>query len=81
MLDITWYEAQLARIAKQQPNANLATWPVFFKTLLLNGIEGHSGRRLAGYKCVSISKHPPHFNKVLIHESYSLVTRPSYFNA
>ena len=39
MLDITWYEAQLARIAKQQqPKANLGTWPVFFKTIYGAGI-------------------------------------------
>lgn len=46
MLNITWYEAQLARIAKcQQPKANLGTWSVFFKTLYGAGIYAFRKRR------------------------------------
>ncbi|CAM3060123.1 NADH:flavin oxidoreductase/NADH oxidase family protein [Moritella viscosa] len=46
MLDITWYEAQLARIAKQQqPKANLGTWPVFFKTIYSAGSYAFRKRR------------------------------------
>lgn len=46
MLDITWYEAQLARIAKKKaPKANLSTWSVFFHTLLSAGMYAFRKRR------------------------------------
>lgn len=46
MLDITWYEAQLARMAKgKKPKANLSEWGVFFGTLLNAGIYAFRSRR------------------------------------
>jgi len=46
MLDITWYEAQLARMSKgKQPKANLSEWKVFFGTLLNAGIYAFRNRR------------------------------------
>ena len=46
MLDITWYEAQLARMAKgKKPKPNLSEWGVFFKTLLSAGIYAFRSRR------------------------------------
>jgi 2,4-dienoyl-CoA reductase-like NADH-dependent reductase (Old Yellow Enzyme family) len=46
MLDITWYEAQLARIAKgKQPKENLSEWGVFFGTLLNAGVYAFRSRR------------------------------------
>ena len=46
MFDITWYEAQLARIAKnKQPKANLSTWSVFFHTLTSAGMYAFRKRR------------------------------------
>lgn len=46
MLDITWYEAQLARMANgKQPKANLSEWGVFFGTLLNAGIYAFRQRR------------------------------------
>lgn len=46
MLDITWYEAQLARMANgKQPKENLSEWGVFFGTLLNAGIYAFRSRR------------------------------------
>jgi 2,4-dienoyl-CoA reductase-like NADH-dependent reductase (Old Yellow Enzyme family) len=46
MLDITWYEAQLARMANgKQPNENLSEWGVFLGTLLNAGIYAFRSRR------------------------------------
>ena len=46
MLDITWYEAQLARMAKgKKPKANLSEWGVFFGTLFNAGIYAFRKRR------------------------------------
>ena len=46
MLDITWYEAQLARMAKgKQPKPNLSEWGVFFGTLFNAGIYAFRKRR------------------------------------
>ncbi len=46
MLDITWYEAQLARMSKgKQPKTNLSEWGVFFGTLLNAGIYAFRSRR------------------------------------
>ena len=46
MLDITWYEAQLARMAKgKQPKDNLSEWGVFFGTLLNAGVYAFRKRR------------------------------------
>lgn len=46
MLDITWYEAQLARMSKgKQPKANLSEWGVFIGTLLNAGIYAFRSRR------------------------------------
>ncbi len=46
MLDITWYEAQLARMAKgKKPKPNLSEWRVFFGTLLDAGIYAFRKRR------------------------------------
>ena len=46
MLDITWYEAQLARMAKgKQPKDNLSEWGVFFSTLLNAGVYAFRKRR------------------------------------
>lgn len=46
MLEITWYEAQLARMAKgKKPKANLSEWGVFFGTLFNAGIYAFRKRR------------------------------------
>jgi len=46
MFDITWYEAQLARIANNKlPKANLSTWSVFFHTLCSAGMYAFRKRR------------------------------------
>jgi len=46
MLNITWYEQQLARMAKgKQPKANLSEWKTFFKVLLGAGIYSFRKRR------------------------------------
>lgn len=46
MLDITWYEFQLARMANgKSPKANLSEWGVFFKTLFNAGIYAFRRRR------------------------------------
>ena len=46
MLDITWYEAQLARMANgKKPKPNLSEWGVFFGTLLNAGIYAFRKRR------------------------------------
>jgi len=46
MLDIVWYEFQLARMAKgQAPKANLGEWGVFAKTLASAGIYAFRKRR------------------------------------
>ena len=46
MLDITWYEAQLARMSKgKQPKPNLSEWGVFFGTLFNAGIYAFRKRR------------------------------------
>ncbi len=46
MLEITWYEAQLARMAKgKKPKANLSEWGVFFKTLANAGAYAFRSRR------------------------------------
>lgn len=46
MLDITWYEAQLARMAKgKKPKPNLSEWGVFLKTLANSGIYALRSRR------------------------------------
>jgi 2,4-dienoyl-CoA reductase-like NADH-dependent reductase (Old Yellow Enzyme family) len=46
MLEVTWYEAQLARMAHgKKPKANLSEWGVFFKTLLNAGIYAFRKRR------------------------------------
>lgn len=46
MLDITWYESQLARMANgKNPKANLSEWGVFFKTLFNAGIYAFRRRR------------------------------------
>lgn len=46
MLDITWYEHQLARIARQkQPKPTLSAWPVFIKTLYGAGKYAFRKRR------------------------------------
>ena len=46
MLDITWYEQQLARMAKgKQPKANLSEWKTFIHVLLSAGIYAFRKRR------------------------------------
>lgn len=46
MLDITWYEAQLARMANgKKPKENLSEWGVFFSTVLNAGIYAFRSRR------------------------------------
>jgi 2,4-dienoyl-CoA reductase-like NADH-dependent reductase (Old Yellow Enzyme family) len=46
MLNITWYEAQLARMAKgKNPKPNLSEWGVFFMTLANAGIYAFRSRR------------------------------------
>lgn len=46
MLDITWYEAQLARMANgKKPKPNLSEWGVFFSTLLNAGVYAFRSRR------------------------------------
>jgi 2,4-dienoyl-CoA reductase-like NADH-dependent reductase (Old Yellow Enzyme family) len=46
MLDITWYEAQLARMSKgKKPKTNLSEWSVFFGTLLNAGVYAFRQRR------------------------------------
>jgi 2,4-dienoyl-CoA reductase-like NADH-dependent reductase (Old Yellow Enzyme family) len=46
MLDITWYEAQLARMANgKNPKPNLSEWGVFFSTLFNAGIYAFRKRR------------------------------------
>ncbi len=46
MLDITWYEFQLARMAKNKaPKANLSEWGTFIKTLLSAGAYAFRKRR------------------------------------
>jgi 2,4-dienoyl-CoA reductase-like NADH-dependent reductase (Old Yellow Enzyme family) len=46
MLNITWYEAQLALMANgKQPNPNLSEWRVFFGTLFDAGIYAFRKRR------------------------------------
>jgi 2,4-dienoyl-CoA reductase-like NADH-dependent reductase (Old Yellow Enzyme family) len=46
MLEITWYEAQLARMANgKKPKANLSEWGVFFGTLFNAGIYAFRKRR------------------------------------
>jgi 2,4-dienoyl-CoA reductase-like NADH-dependent reductase (Old Yellow Enzyme family) len=46
MLDITWYEAQLARMANgKSPKPNLSEWRVFFGTLRDAGIYAFRKRR------------------------------------
>lgn len=47
MLDITWYEQQLARMAKgKQPNPKLSEWGTFFKVLMGAGIYAFKKRRV-----------------------------------
>lgn len=46
MLDITWYEFQLARMAqKKAPKPNMSEWGTFFKTLLGAGMYAFKKRR------------------------------------
>jgi 2,4-dienoyl-CoA reductase-like NADH-dependent reductase (Old Yellow Enzyme family) len=46
MLEITWYEAQLARMANgKKPKPNLSEWGVFFGTLFNAGIYAFRKRR------------------------------------
>jgi 2,4-dienoyl-CoA reductase-like NADH-dependent reductase (Old Yellow Enzyme family) len=46
MLEITWYEAQLARMANgKKPKPNLSEWGVFFGTLVNAGIYAFRKRR------------------------------------
>ena len=46
MLDIVWYEFQIARMAKgQAPKDNLSEWGVFFKTLAAAGTYAFRKRR------------------------------------
>ena len=46
MLDITWYEAQLARMAKgKKPKNSLSEWGVFFGILIAAGMYGFRKRR------------------------------------
>lgn len=46
MLDITWYEFQLARMAKRRrPDPNLSEWGAFLKTLASAGISAFRLRR------------------------------------
>lgn len=46
MLDITWYEFQLARMAKgKEPKANLSEWGAFFKTIASAGVYSFRKRR------------------------------------
>jgi 2,4-dienoyl-CoA reductase-like NADH-dependent reductase (Old Yellow Enzyme family) len=46
MLDITWYEFQLARIAqKKQPKPKLSEWGVFIRTLTNAGVYAFRQRR------------------------------------
>jgi 2,4-dienoyl-CoA reductase-like NADH-dependent reductase (Old Yellow Enzyme family) len=46
MLEITWYEAQLARMANgKKPKPNLSEWGVFFGTLFNEGIYAFRKRR------------------------------------
>ncbi len=46
MLDITWYEFQLARMAKRkQPNPKMSEWGTFFKTLAGAGMYAFRKRR------------------------------------
>jgi 2,4-dienoyl-CoA reductase-like NADH-dependent reductase (Old Yellow Enzyme family) len=46
MLDVTWYEVQLARMAKgKKPKPNLSEWGVFFKTIASAGIYAFRNRR------------------------------------
>ncbi|MCL1125123.1 NADH:flavin oxidoreductase/NADH oxidase family protein [Shewanella surugensis] len=47
MLDITWYEQQLARMAKgKQPNPQLSEWATFFKVFMGAGIYAFKKRRV-----------------------------------
>lgn len=46
MLDITWYEFQLARMAqKKAPKPNMSEWSTFFKTLMGAGVYAFRKRR------------------------------------
>ena len=46
MLDITWYEHQLERMAKRKaPKENLSEWVSFFKTLSTAGMYSFRKRR------------------------------------
>lgn len=46
MLDITWYEFQIARMAnKKKPNPNMSEWGTFFKTLSAAGMYAFRKRR------------------------------------
>ncbi|WP_250655283.1 NADH:flavin oxidoreductase/NADH oxidase family protein [Alkalimarinus coralli] len=46
MLDITWYEFQLARMAqKKAPKPDMSEWSTFFKTLLGAGVYSFRKRR------------------------------------
>lgn len=46
MLDITWYEFQLARMAqKKKPKPNMSEWGTFFKTLTGAGVYAFRKRR------------------------------------
>jgi 2,4-dienoyl-CoA reductase-like NADH-dependent reductase (Old Yellow Enzyme family) len=46
MLDVVWYEFQLARMARnKQPKPNLSEWGVFFKTLANAGLYAFKQRR------------------------------------
>lgn len=46
MLDITWYEFQLARMAKKKaPNPDMSEWGAFLKTLLGAGVYAFKKRR------------------------------------
>ena len=46
LLDITWYEFQLARMAqKKKPNPNMSEWGTFFKTLAGAGVYAFRKRR------------------------------------
>ncbi|MFT5163405.1 MAG: 2,4-dienoyl-CoA reductase-like NADH-dependent reductase (Old Yellow Enzyme family) [Alteromonadaceae bacterium] len=46
MLDIVWYEFQLARMAKhKKPNPNMSEWGTFFRTLMAAGLYAFKQRR------------------------------------
>ncbi len=46
MLDVTWYEQQLARMGKgQAPNPNMGAWSVFAKTVWTMGAYAFRARR------------------------------------